>query len=75
MSINIKEVEERVKWFMSGMLSPMLLSEVERSFIHMANGGDGDVDHIGSVRHNYPGKSDLFFQRVCDAMGWVWLQE
>ena len=70
--MDIKEVEERVKWFRSGRLTTMMLSEIKRSFIHMANGGNGNVDDIGNVRDNYPGKSDLFFKAVCDRMGWGW---
>ena len=53
-----------------------LLREVKWQYSDMANGGDGG--EVGFEENgettcrgiNYPGKTDRFFQDVCDLMGW-----
>jgi len=71
-----KAVEDRIKWFSSrgdGMMSDMMLYEVEVQFIDMAQGGDGSAAEMGDIRNGYyEGRPDRFFQLVCEGMGWIW---
>ncbi len=55
----------------SGMMSEMMLNEVEMQFVEMAQGGDGTCTMQGNIRDEfYEGYPDKFFQVVCDMMGW-----
>ena len=69
-------VADKIKWFSSrgnGMMTHMMLNEVEIQFIHMAQGGDGSAAKMGDVRNTYySGWDDTFFQLVCDGMDWDW---
>ncbi len=69
-----KLVDERVAWFKTrghGMMTDMMMNEVELQFIDMASGGDGSCVGNGEIREeDYSGMTNAFFQRVCDAMGW-----
>ena len=69
-------VDTKVIWFKTkghGMMTPMMMNEVEMQFIEMAQGGDGTCTQQGNIREDfYRGFPNLFFQRVCDAMGWSW---
>lgn len=71
-----RAVADRIKWFQSrgdGMMSPMMVNEVEIQFIHMAQGGDGSDAGCGEIRSvYYSGWDDTFFQLVCDGMDWDW---
>ena len=71
-----EDVKQKVSWFKSGgqgMMTHMMMNEVEAQFIEMAQGGDGSITMMGNIRErHYKGKSNLFFQQVCDAMGWKW---
>lgn len=59
-----------------GMMSHMMLNEVEWQFIEMAQGGDGSRVGNGPIRNEYyPGFPNRFFQLVCDMMGWDWSKE
>jgi len=56
------------------------IREVRMQYADMANGGDGgmlwlgdDESEVVCRQHNYPDKSDSFFQEVCDLLGWQWL--
>ena len=54
-----------------GMMTEMMLNEVEMQFVEMAQGGDGSVAMMGNIREEYyKGYPDKFFQLVCDMMGW-----
>lgn len=56
-----------------GMMSEMMLDEVEMQFVEMAQGGDGTVAQMGNIREEYyESIPDKFFQVVCDMMGWEW---
>jgi len=73
-------VAEKVTWYKlnesgekGSMMTPMMLNEVESQYIEMAQGGDGTVTMMGNIRKEYYGNMpDVFFQRVCDEMGWNW---
>ena len=69
-------VADKIKWFQSrgdGMMSPMMVTECEVQFIHMAQGGDGSAAEMGEIRDTYySGWDDTFFQLICDGMGWDW---
>tara|TARA_R110000824_G_scaffold343581_1_gene530209 strand:- start:160 stop:393 length:234 start_codon:yes stop_codon:yes gene_type:complete len=68
-----KEIKEKVSWLKSkgnGGMTNMMLNEVEYQFIDMANGGMGDCENIRS--YYYSDVPDIFFQAVCDKMGWNW---
>ena len=70
------EAAQKVNWYKSrgdGMMTPMMLNEIESQYIEMAQGGDGTITCMGNIREEYyKGKPDAFFQRVCDSMGWNW---
>ena len=54
-----------------GMMTEMMLNEVEVQFVHMAQGGDGSRAEMGNIRAEYyPGYPNRFFQLVCEMMGW-----
>ncbi len=54
-----------------GMMTDMLLNEVDVQFGHMAQGGDGSRAEMGNIREEYyPGAPNRFFQLVCEMMGW-----
>ena len=62
---------ERFRTSAGGMMTPMMLNEVEMQFVEMAQGGDGSVAMMGNIREEfYKGYPDKFFQLVCDMMGW-----
>ena len=69
-------VADRIKWFQSrgdGMMSPMMVTECEIQFIHMAQGGDGSAAGMGEIRDTYySGRPNRFFQLVCEGMEWDW---
>ncbi len=73
-------VAEKVTWYKlneagekGSMMTPMMLNEVEMQYIEMAQGGDGSIAMMGNIRKEYYGTMpDVFFQRVCDEMGWDW---
>ena len=69
-------VNQKVEWYKSrgkGMMTDMMMNEVEGQFIDMANGGDGSIVGNGEIRDAYyPGMPNQFFQQICDAMGWEW---
>jgi hypothetical protein len=55
---------------------PSMYREVKWQFANMANGGGGGTAGSGrpedqSIRENYyDGRTDKWFQEVCDLMGW-----
>jgi len=54
-----------------GMMTDMMLNEVEIQFVHMAQGGDGSAAAMGNIRDQYyQGFPNRFFQLVCEMMGW-----
>ena len=54
-----------------GMMTDMMLNEVEIQFVHMAQGGDGSRAQMGNIREQYyPDAPNRFFQLVCEMMGW-----
>ena len=54
-----------------GMMTDMMLGEVEVQFIHMAQGGDGSRAQMGNIREQYyKDCPNAFFQLVCEMMGW-----
>lgn len=72
-------VNQKVEWYKSrgrGIMSDMMMNEVEGQFIDMANGGDGSIVGNGEIRDAYyPGMPNQFFQQICDGMGWDWGQQ
>ena len=70
------EAAQKINWYKSrgqGMMTEMMMNEVEAQFIEMSQGGDGTITMMGDIRDShYKGKPDAFFQRVCDSMGWNW---
>jgi len=69
-------VAKKAAWYKSrgdGMMSPMMMNEAESQYIEMSQGGDGTITSMGNIREEYYGNMpDVFFQRVCDEMGWNW---
>lgn len=62
---------QKYKTKSNGMMTDMMLNEVEMQYIHMAQGGDGSRAGLGEIRDEfYKGFPDKFFQLVCDMMGW-----
>ena len=55
----------------NGMMTDMMLNEVQTQYVHMAQGGDGSRAAMGNIREQYyPGVPTRFFQLVCEMMGW-----
>ena len=73
-----EDVAEVVERFRSRLEKPklrMMMNEVEMEFIEMAQGGDGSIAELGNIREeHYSDKEDTFFQAVCDALGWDWME-
>jgi len=71
-----EEAALKINWFKTkgrGMMTEMMVNEVEMQFIEMSQGGDGTEAMMGKIREEYyKGKPDAFFQHVCDEMGWKW---
>ena len=69
-------VGEKIQWYKSrgqGSMTEMMINEIEGQFIDMARGGDGSCVGNGEIRKEYYGTMpDIYFQRVCDGMGWNW---
>ena len=69
----VNETIERFKTRNGGLMTRMMLNEVELQYIEMAQGGDGTVAMCGEIREKYyPMQPDSFFQKVCDGMEWDW---
>ena len=70
------KIEETVEYYKTrgnGIMTEMMLREVERQYIDMATGGDGSCVGNGEIRNTYyEGMSNEFFQAVCEGMGWAW---
>jgi hypothetical protein len=70
------EAAQKISWFKTragGMMTEMMINEIEAQFIEMSQGGDGTCTMQGDIRENhYKGKPDAFFQHVCDIMEWNW---
>ena len=70
----IDKIEDTVKFYKSGgngVMTYMMLNEVEGQYIDMANGGDGSCVGNGEIRNKYyKDMPDSFFQAVCNRMGW-----
>ena len=77
LSAELRELAKgKAAWYQSrgcGIMSDMMMSEAERQYVDMANGGDGSSVGCGEIReHYYAGKPNAFFQAVCDYMAWRW---
>jgi hypothetical protein len=80
MTEKLKELARgKADWYRSngqGCMSEMMVNEVKEQYIHMAQGGDGTINHMGNIREKYyTGKPNEFFQMVCDLMEWEWQQQ
>ena len=74
----MKSVDEMVRHFQkmrSSALNTSMYEEVKWQYINMAKGGHGGpmgfADDSTCRSHNYKGYPDSFFQKVCEAMGWL----
>ena len=72
----LAKVAQRVAIFKTsnnGAMTHMMLREVKGQYIEMAQGGDGTCSMQGNIRAmHYPDSPDIYFQKVCDGMGWRW---
>jgi hypothetical protein len=59
------KVQQKIKYYKT-IPAGMLLG-IENDYVYWAQGGASDVR-----TEYYPGEHDVFFQAVCDGMGWKW---
>lgn len=74
----MKTATEMIEYYKSGFLPEHWLEEIMWQYIEMAQGRDGgkmhgfDGSETSCREYNYPDAPDIFFQEVCDGMGWNW---
>jgi len=73
----MKTATEMISYYKSDFIPDHWMPSVINQYIDMAQGRDGGkiygIEGEPSCReYNYPDDPDIFFQEVCDGMGWDW---